>query len=247
MLAQCPLLAAFRMQTPQASGDPMTLRNFHTACIVPALLLLASLASAQATIDGVIPINGGKNVVFVKPNKRPVTPATAPTAGLIPIYTNLGQGSNVYSGIAGSGLLGKDTGMMWPEWLACGFTPTADHLVYEVRVGVSHVTGADPVTVSINEDINGTPGKILHAWQFSGLPDFGTCCTIQTGRVKPGIPLKGGQMYWLTIRTLLTNPDTYDVWNNDFNGENGPFANSLGSGWINEGIQQLGAFGVFGQ
>ena len=211
------------------------------------LLLITVTANAQATKDGVVPINGGRNAIFVKPQSRAVTPAMAPTAGLVPIYTNLGQGSNVYNAIAGSGLIGKDAGFRWPEWLACGFTPAADHTVFEVRVGVSHVTGADPITVTLNEDANGTPGKVLHAWQFSGLPDFGTCCTIQTGRVKPGIPIKGGQLYWIAIRTLLTNPDTYDVWNNDFNGENGPFANSLGHGWINEGIQQLGAFGVFGQ
>ena len=223
----------------------MKLRNLHLACIF--LLLAASFASAQATKDGVIPINGGRNMVYVKPHNQSFTPATAPTAGLIPIYTNLGQGTNVYNADAGSGLLGKGTGQPWPEWLACGFTPTADHTVFEIKIGVSHVSGADPIVLSLNEDAGGVPGKVLHAWQFSGLPDFGTCCTIQTGRVKPGIPIKGGKLYWVTIRTLLTNPDTWDVWNNDFNGENGPFANSLGSGWINEGIQQLGAFGVFGQ
>jgi hypothetical protein len=213
-----------------------------------AVLFLASLSlTAQTTKDGVIAINGGKNAVFVKSQSQLIAPAAEPTPFLIPIYSNLGQGNNVYNGLSGDGLLGKNTGMMWPEWLAFAFTPTADHLVYEVRVGVSHVSGSDPLLVSINEDINSTPGKPLHAWEIQGLPEFGSCCEIQVVRVKPGIPLKGGQQYWLTIRTLLTNPDTWDVWNNDSNGVNGPFSNSLGKGWLNGGIQQQGAFGVFGQ
>jgi len=235
-----------RRDYPGTLGEKMMARNLLGSFACLTFVLLGS-ALAQTTKDGVVTINGGKNAVYVKPQSQPVVSAIAPTAGLVPIYTNLGQGSNVYNGVAGSGLLGKDAGFRWPEWLACGFTPTADHTVFEIKVGVSHVSGADPIVVSLNQDAGGTPGKVLHAWQFSGLPEFGTCCTIQTGRVKPGIPLKAGTLYWLSIRTLLTDPDTYDVWNNDFNGENGDFANSLGSGWINEGIQQLGAFGVFGQ
>jgi len=223
----------------------MTVRHRFVSFACFTILLLTSLGSFAQ--NKVITINGGKNAIFVGPQSHSITPALTPTAGLVPIYTNLGQGSNVYDAIAGSGILGKDAGQPRPQWAACGFTPTADHTVLEIKVGVSHVMGSDPFLLSLNEDAGGIPGKVLHAWQFSGLPEFGTCCTVQTGRVKPGIAVKGGQMYWVVTRTLASNPDTYDVWNNDFNGENGPFANNLGHGWINEGIQQMGALGVFGQ
>jgi len=222
-------------------------RRLTFLCCFVNIMLAALPSFSQSTKENVITINGGKNAIYVKPQGSQNIKPTQPTAGLVKIYSNLGQGDNVYNAIAGSGILGKDAGQPRPQWVACGFTPSADHIVNEIRVGVTHVSGSDPFVMSLNEDAGGVPGKVLHAWQFSGLSEFGTCCSIETGRVRPGVAITGGKMYWVVVRTLLSNPDTYDVWNNDFNGENGPFANSLGHGWINEGIQQLGAFGVFGQ
>ena len=80
-------------------------------CCLGLLLVLCSLAIAQ-TKDGVVPINGGRNFVYVKPIDTSF-PATKPPAGLVTIYSNLGTGTNVYNGGAGTGVLGR---IRWFGW-----------------------------------------------------------------------------------------------------------------------------------
>lgn len=210
------------------------------------LLVLACLPTLAQTKDGVIPINGGRNFVYVKPVDRSF-PAIKPPANLTTIFSNLGTGNNVYNGAAGTGVLGKNVpNQPFPEWVANGFTPTANYTVTEVQVGVTWVEGENSVILSLNEDNGGIPGKVLYITQFTNLPTFGTCCTLQTAMLSPGVPVTKGTMYWVVLRTKSTNQGTWNVWNNDFNGAQGPFSNSTGHGWNKQSTQQLGGFGVFG-
>jgi len=213
--------------------------------LLPMCLLLASFAAAQSVKDSVITINGGKDAVFMKAPTHVSSPDKFDPARLVTIYSNLGTGNEVYSAGAGVGVLGKNAGQPHPQWSAFGFTPTADHTVNAIRVGVSYVSGTNEVVMSLNENNGGLPGKVLHTWTFTGLPTFGTCCVLQTAKTKQGIAVKKGTMYWVVLRTSVD--DTFDVWNNDFGGQQGPYSNNTGNGWQDGGIQQLGAFGVFGK
>jgi hypothetical protein len=218
-----------------------------TRSLIPAALLLASVTSlAQTQSNGVITINGGRNAIFVKtPTQLPAPPPVDPQ--LVTIYSNLGTGSHVYNAIAGLGILGKDAGQSFPQWSAFSFIPTADHTVTQIRVGASHVSGTNTMILSLNEDNNGIPGNPLQHWTFADLPTFGSCCALQIANSKHGIPVKKGTKYWVVLKTSNDTQDTYDVWNNDIRGEQGSYSNNLGFGWVDGGIQQQGAFGVFGQ
>lgn len=207
--------------------------------------MLTQWVAAQSK-DGVIPLNGGRQAVYMKAPHVSSAEQVTPD-GLATIYSNLGTGDAAYNAIAGSGILGKGAGQTWPEWLACGFIPTRDHVVTKIKVGVTHVSGDNAVVMSLNKDNGGVPGKSLGKWKFTGLPAFGDCCTVQVGKSGAGIPVQKGKMYWLVLRTTNWDSDTWDVWNNNIFDYQGRFANNLGSGWINEGIQELGAFGIFGQ
>ncbi|MBZ5720852.1 MAG: hypothetical protein LAO03_10780 [Acidobacteriia bacterium] len=214
-----------------------------------AMLVLAGLAApAQDRNDGIAVLNGGRTTILLKAPSPVITPATPHAAGLVTIYSNLGVGGSTYNPIAGSGVLGRNVpGMPYPEWLASGFTPDADHTVTEIQVGVTYVQGPNTVILSLNEDAAGLPGKPLHSWIFSNLPTFGTCCTLQTAKVTGGIPITKGTHYWIVLRTTNNNQGTWDVWNDNFFERQRPFSNNLGSGWLQGGIQTQGAFGVFGQ
>lgn len=210
-------------------------------------LLLACLPALAQTKDGVVPINGGRDFIYVKPVDRS-HPAVKPPASLVTIYSNLGTGTNVYNGAAGTGVLGRNVpNQPFPEWVANGFTPTANHTVTEIQVGVSWVEGANTVILSLNEDNGGKPGKTLFITQFTNLPTFGNCCTLETASFTTGVPVTQGTQYWVVLRTSPTNQGTWNVWNNNFKDLQGPFSNSLGNGWFQQSVQELGAFGVFGQ
>jgi len=216
-----------------------------TFCV--GIVLASSVFASAQTKDGVIPINGGRNFVYVKPVDRSAR-AEQPPANLVTIYSNLGTGNNVYNGAAGTGVLGKNVpNQLYPEWLANGFTPTANHTVTEIQVGVTWVQGPNTVILSLNADNGGKPGKTLYITGFTNLPTFGTCCTLQTATLTTGVPVTKGTMYWIVLRTSPTNQGTWNVWNNDFSGTQGPFSNNIGQGWTQQSTQQLGAFGVFGQ
>lgn len=212
-----------------------------------AIVLLSSLVVAAQTKDGVVPINGGRNFVYVKPPNTSF-PAAKPPANMVTIYSNLGTGTNVYNAISGTGVLGRNVpNQPFPEWVANGFTPTANHTVTEIQVGVTWVEGPNLVILSLNEDNGGKPGKTLYITQFSNLPTFGACCTLQTATLTTGVPVTQGTQYWVVLRTSPTNQGTWGVWNNNFKDLQGPFSNSLGNGWFQQSTQELGAFAVFGQ
>jgi len=218
----------------------------ETVCSLGIISLLFVTAHAQQAKDGVVILNGGRNAIYTKAPSQIATPSVPSNSKLVKIYSNLGTGNNVYNGVAGYGILGPDAGQPWPQAVACGFKPKANHLVTEIDLGITYVQGTKVAVVSLNENSKGIPGKALHTWTFKNLPDFGTCCKLQVAKYAKGIPVKKGKMYWVMVSPNKKYTDTYDVWNNDASGEQGPFSNNIGSGW-NSSIQQLTGFGVFGK
>jgi hypothetical protein len=225
----------------------MSKRRLSGVFICLGILVFVNVALwAQASNDGVITINGGTTTILMRAPSKAITPALAPSSKLITIYSNLGKGKNVYNAVAGYGILGPDAGQPWPQSVGCGFRPKADHTVTEIQVAGTYVQGTNSLVVSLNEDSKGIPGKALHTWHFSNLPVFGSCCTLQTAKYVNGIKVKKGELYWVVLSPQKKFRDTYDVWNNNFQGLQGTFSNNIGSGW-NSSYQVLGAFGVFGK
>ncbi len=222
-------------------------RLLLVASVVIASFTQAPSAAGQQTQAGVATVNGGRNVIFLRAPAHLVTPVLSSDSKLVKIYSNLGTGSHVYDGVSGYGILGKNAGQMWPQSVACGFRPKAGYTVTELEVGLTYVQGTNIAVLSLNEDDHGLPGKALHSWKFENLPDFGTCCGLQVAKVSQGIPVKKGKLYWVVVSPEQKFQDTYDVWNNDSDGEQGPFSNDIGSGWQQQSIQQLTNFGVFGK
>jgi hypothetical protein len=225
----------------------MTKKTLSGMLVCAGLLVFANAAAwGQAGNDGVITINGGRNTILMRAPSQPISPAVSPSSNLVTIYSNLRNGSTVYTynAIAGVGILGPDAGQPWPESVGCGFVPKADHVVTEIQVGGTYVQGTNGLVVSLNQDDKGIPGKALYTWQFSDLPTFGSCCTLQTAKYAKGIKVQKGKLYWVVLSPKAK--DTYDVWDNNAGGLQGTFSNNIGSGW-NSSYQVLGAFGVFGK
>ena len=212
------------------------------------IVVFAAAAAFAQNRDGVVSINGGRTSLYLKARSQTVAPARRPSAGLVTIFSNLGTGNNVYNGSVGSGILGQNVpNQLFPEWLASGFTPIADHLVTQIQVGVTYVEGPNGVILSLNDDNKGVPGQPLKSWRLPNLPAFGTCCTLQTVTLNTGIAVTHGKQYWIVLQTPARNQGTWAVWNDNFNFLQGPTSNNIGSGWVVGGTQTQGAYGVFGQ
>jgi hypothetical protein len=226
----------------------MKFESLRSALLRIGVMALAAVsASAQSQPSHVGILQDGKTTVYLKPPAYKF-PAAQPDAGLVTIYSNLGTGDNVYSGIAGTGILGHFVpNQPFPEWIGNSFVPSEDRMITEIQVGVSYVSGPQELVVTLNADNNGLPGDALAMFHSTSLPDFGTCCQLQTAKLSTGIPVTKGTTYWVVARTRLKNMGTWDVWNNDYNDFQGPTAVNHGHGWVDGGIQVQGAFGVFGQ
>jgi len=73
--------------------------------------------------------------------------------------------------------------------------------------------GTNGIVISLNNDNNGTPGNPLETWNVSDLPFFGTCCTLLKVSSREGIPVTGGQQYWVMLRTSDSELNTVDACN----------------------------------
>jgi hypothetical protein len=226
----------------------MTKEKLSRVVVGFGIFVLASTASwAQASTDGVIRLNGGRNAILMRAPSQPFTPAVAPASKLVKIYSTLGTGDHVYSTLSGIGILGTDTGQPFPEMVANGFRPKTDHIVTEIQVGATHYQGTNALVISLNQDNHGVPGKALHTWHFSNLPAIWSCCTLQTAKYAKGIKVQKGKLYWVVLRPNQQFQDTWDIWADNVAEKQGRmWANNTGSGW-NASYQVLGALGVFGK
>ena len=135
-------------------------------------------------------------------------------------------------------IIGDDIAVAMP------FTAPGNATVTRIVVGVGYVTGANGVTVSLYNDSGGLPGTSLGNLDQTGLPQFGTCCTVLVSNV--GIPITAGSKYWVVVQTGPDTLDTWDAWNqNDTNQTNQPFASRTNGVWT-PSLGILGAFAVQG-
>jgi hypothetical protein len=100
------------------------------------------------------------------------------------------------------------------------------HLISAHGAGTASITA---VLVRIDTDSGALQMQILSQ-----------CCERTRGGYNrytaAGITVKKGAMYWVVLRPLPQHQDTYDVWNNNFNGVQGAFSNNIGSGWTKQSL-----------
>src|SRR5438128_855967 len=120
----------------------------------------------------------------------PITPARAGT-----IFNNFGP-ANTYNSGSGSTVSGASSGTGQFVASAMSFTPAGTFVLTQIDVAVGFVSRTNSVALSLNSDSGGLPGGVIMNWTISGLPVFGTCCTVDT--VTPGSPviLTSGTRFW---------------------------------------------------
>lgn len=143
-------------------------------------------------------------------------PAPPPPAGLLPIFDNIARKypKGFYNTVAGRPIVGPNSTVGLPEtWMAAPFTPATNMTLKRVQVGISWGgVGTNAAVVAIYDDSAGLPGNALTTWHATGMSGYGSCCSLVVKNTA-GLPLTGGQQYWLAIKTDNSSKDAYIVWN----------------------------------
>ncbi|MFZ0201263.1 MAG: choice-of-anchor R domain-containing protein [Candidatus Sulfotelmatobacter sp.] len=159
------------------------------------------------------------------------------------IFNDFGAGHSYNSGagLTIAGTLSMPGFVEWGEPL----TPNARFDLTEIKMALGWVAGVNGVTVSLDTNSGGGPGRALVSWSFVGLPRLGTTNSIaQTMAFAPGIVLQPGQTYWLVTAPFAAN--TQAVWNFNSTDVNGLGAVNFGNVWLTTQVTS-GAFEVLGK
>jgi|GEM_PF-1520665 hypothetical protein len=209
---------------------------------------LNALAQVSKTItdDGAVISTTQPKANTVVPSAHPKIEEALP-AGSVVVFSNFGTGDNLYgpSGWTEAGLEAND----FPIAEAMSFTPAANYALVRIDIAMTYVSGTNGMTLILAQDNSGIPGKPLFKTTFTNLPDFGSCCTIQTVTLNPQtspIALKSGHTYWLY--PMPANTTSYLVWNQDTTnqGGNGAVSRDYGKTWNPAALSPFGAFDIYG-
>lgn len=226
----------------QAQG----LLSFFSIALVGSAIVLAACASSTT-----MPVSSGP---ILAPNRESGTgerlgtfaPANPPGSSLTTIYSDLGTGNSVYD-CCNAWDVGGPHSPKGQQWIAIGFTPTGNHTVTELQLALSWIFGPNAATIRLTSDRGGIPGPTLAYFHVTGLPNFKTCCTLQTLNIDKKLVLQGGTQYWVVARTTEDTQRTLDGWNFNTTNASGPFAVNQHGTWFNEGVQpMIPAFAVYG-
>ncbi len=134
-------------------------------------------------------------------------------ATLTRIYSNLGSSAtDLYYDTDGLPIQGPNENNGDAVFEGMQFTPAADSHVSEVRVAVQYGgVGTNLVDLNIYSDSSGVPGTLLAGpVAVSGLPDFGTCCTLAVAKFS-AVAVTAGTRYWVVANTGADS-DALDIW-----------------------------------
>jgi hypothetical protein len=234
------------LSDPQSSKeDTMKKRILGGFALCSMALIFSIPALAVTTQRGVTTSKDGRLTLAPPASASHVSPgAELPDA--LQIYNNLSTYPlGRYWCCSGWTISGPNSLIGETFAAAMPFTPAGNATVTKIVVAVGYVTGTNGVTVSLNSDAGGLPGAALASFDLSGLPQFGTCCTLQLSNT--GVPVTGGTKYWVVVATGDDTLDTWDAWNqNDTNQTNQPFA-SFNNGVWSPSLGILGGFAVLGK
>jgi len=169
---------------------------------------------AAVTVVTEAPRSAAKSITSTNSN---ATKTNTSDSGLVKIFSNLASEypNGEFWCCTGYNIMGPSSGI-GEQWMAAAFTPYANRNVTKITVAAGFSQGTvNGVVLGLKDDNNGIPGKWLKSWTISGLPRFGTCCALVTGSDTAGIPVSGGQQYWVILKTDANQLDTVDAWNVD--------------------------------
>jgi len=190
----------------------------HRLTIAFALMVVATSVTMAAgqnpRMRGIIVSGKHAQMTIVPHAILPFSRMRSDASGLVTIFSNLASKypKGEYWCCSGYNVMGSNSGV-GEQWIAAAFTPDADHTVTKIQVGAGWSDGTNGIVISLNKDNNGMPGKALKTWNVSGLPFFGTCCAVLEVSSRTGIPISGGQQYWVMLSTNANEIDTVDAWN----------------------------------
>jgi len=185
-----------------------------------ALVAVSGIAFAQsdAVSKGNRSTVAGKHALMMVVTERTksIPRATVYESGLVTIFSNLASQypNGEYWCCTGYNIMGPSSGA-GEQWMAAAFTPTANHTVTKITVAVGYSQGRNGAVLALYTDNNGVPGQALKSWNLSNLPVFGTCCALVAKTKASGIPVTGGQQYWVVVETNGGQANTVDSWNVD--------------------------------
>jgi hypothetical protein len=137
------------------------------------------------------------------------------------------------------------------QFVAGGFTPTANATAVEVQVAVGEYgDGNSSYTLSIYSDASGVPGTALASTVVTSTAPFGECCGVVTGKFKGGVALTGGTPYWVAVTLDGAQQQAQDdgawMFATTDQVNSAPFAvNENNGGWVSDPTNLPGPFGVF--
>jgi len=168
-----------------------------------------------------------------------IGPANANT-----IVTNFGT-APLYSWTTSWPVYGSGVSACCGVEQAMPFTTAGFWTLTQIDVALEHAFGTNSAVLTLNSDNNGVPGAVLASWNLSGLPAYGSCCTVETVTPSSPISLDSGTQYWLVA--IASSSNTGDIWGWNNTGAIGASlsTNSAG-GWSSNGASTLGAFDVQG-
>ena len=185
--------------------------------LVLSILTLAVVAAQAADGSKTISTSQDGRMITATPAPAEVTPWVEPDSGLTVIAGNLSKYPyGIYFCCYGYTISGADSFLGQDYWDAIPFTPTTNLTVYALEASVSwggsSNSGPNGLTLSLNADANGLPGKALASVNLTGLQDYGDCCLLATAKDPAGVPVTAGVQYWLVVSTSASTASTYDGW-----------------------------------
>jgi hypothetical protein len=180
-----------------------------------AALILTSV-NAFAAAKGEVVLSKDGRMISRTNGTHAVTRVASSDSGLVTIFDNIGKAypKGTYWCCEGYSITGPNASPLLPEyWLAVAFTPSANHTVTKMEVAIGHFRGKNELVLSLYNDVSGLPGTAMKTWQMTGLPVFGSCCTVETKGDAAGIPVTAGTQYWVVVSTVGDNSDTFADWN----------------------------------
>ncbi len=187
----------------------MSLKQWRAALSLTGLIIVAGCGGH---LFGSSPVTEAPTNVLARPN-RSVTKAMSlqitrsfSDANYLKIFDNLAQRpSGKYWGGTEFVIVGGDGNATFPDnQFAAAFTPSANQTATVIEAAIINSGfsyGSTGFTLTVNQDENGAPGKTLLSAQLPGLPynGLGLCCALVVGKIPSGLPLSGGQQYWLVL------------------------------------------------
>jgi hypothetical protein len=227
---------------PPTSQENDVKKSFAVFAALLTTFLLGAQAPAAAAQASV---SADGRVTMMAPQARVALPAREDAGNFTEIYSTFNKDrDNLYDCCVGWTLSSTDSIVGAQQFVGMPFTPTQNFSLRKVQLGLSYVTGANALYVSLRADAGGVPGDIINRFKVAGAPSAGSCCEVVTGTNK-GIPLTAGTTYWLVVKVKA---DTWGAWNLNNIGASGPFAFNQGEGthWRTTS-DVLGAFRVLGE